>query len=328
MTCTSAESALTNQEAEPRTRKRFKTPSGPSFHQREPLCVKRTVEASASGQARGRPRARKDHPNPEYDPTPLLDEWQDLFRRAALSAPHHGNVLMDPEHDLVQGIRSRLQDWEVMQVFLGKDCKSLYLPVGALPSTAAPFRISLAQREGSRYQFGPEDRSCLSPDRSRRRIPVCQILITVLARRKDAGSLHPTATAPNGSVSAVSLPQTSDENPQIVNALPPLPTPIHGPAFRALTGGLQMFWQSAWMLLSLTIRWRLLRAITNATLALSPLSPDIRGPVVCMKPKSSMTLLAWMVSFSRVDQDSEPMLFALLMSKHVPHGKTGLLPSC
>ena len=171
------ESANANAEEVHRTRKRFKTPSGQARFQSELRSHKRSVGNSSAGQARGAPRARQEGEPSESSQLLSPEDWRDFFSMTASSAPHHGNILINPESPVVQGLNSRLPEFEVLQMFLGKDCKSLCLPVGALPSNAAPFRISSTQRDGPQfYQYGLR----MPADRSRRRIPTCELLSTAL----------------------------------------------------------------------------------------------------------------------------------------------------
>eukprot|EP00439_Symbiodinium_sp_Y106_P004284 s5678_g1.t1 len=101
-----------------------------------------------------------------------------------------GNAGNDHSHPSAQCTPELL----VSEVFVGKGCKQLQYPLGALPATVAPWWISLCMRrpdgQAVTYQsLGQEDRTTMPTASKRARIPVAEILITIFAQSRPSGSV-------------------------------------------------------------------------------------------------------------------------------------------
>ncbi|OLQ06719.1 Copia protein [Symbiodinium microadriaticum] len=113
-----------------------------------------------------------------------------------------------------------------------RSSKSLHHPLGALPATVAPWRISIGARSTADATteyvcLGKDNRTTMPSERRRMRIAAVRSLITVFAQTK------PTVSTPE-------LPERTDvqsrdvTTPDLEGWAPP-PVPLHGPAFRSLT---------------------------------------------------------------------------------------------
>ena len=212
-----------------RVRKRFKGPKGVPFHQSVQMAGKRTATEHVDAPRRGRPKPRRTVSASPSDMSlqELPNEtWKAVFDLAQECAPPKGSLLIPHDHPLIDALRSNLERYDILQVFVGKTVRALYMPVGALPANLAPWRVSLARRVGSRFVcLGHDDRETMPACRKHARITSAEILITVLGRVKTQ-QLSPTP---------VSGPATGEfKDPDLVKAWPPPTIPVHGPAFRSL----------------------------------------------------------------------------------------------
>ena len=159
-------------------------------------------------------------------------------------------------------LRERIRGLEVLQVFVGKKSRTLHSPMGALPATVAPVRLSLALLTSPARGFtclGQDDRTKISPERKRLPIKGVQVLITVLGRAVSSQSSEspsemfaPQASLVEPSVSVEptahqrqvpEVPSTEQDAPTpeamvpegMLPGWPAPPTPVSGPAFQKLT---------------------------------------------------------------------------------------------
>ena len=228
-------SALTLDNGQPLTRKRFKTSLGMSQPRNSLNSQKRASDPGQSEDSQSRTKRRVDLPAPvsarNPEALPVLP-WQTVFESATEHAVKASPTLVPPQSRLIDLLQEQLPDVGVLQVFVGKGCKQLQYPLGALPVTVAPWRISLCMRrpdgQAVTYQsLGQEDRTTMSTASKRARIPVTEILITIFAQ----GRASESVTEPGSRTEHA--PAESPLNPDLEGWAPP-PVPLHGPAFRNL----------------------------------------------------------------------------------------------
>ena len=240
------------EDINPRTRKRFKAPDGSARPAALPKARgKREAGANPAGQQRSRPVARTGTPanNPEPE---VLDSatWKPWFDLAANYSPGRGTHLISPEDDIFSQLRSRLPEYDVLQAFLRFKTRTLLSPVGALPSMVAPLRVSIAQAAGSKFLcFGKEERAEMSPARAHAKVPSCEMMVTIMCRLRvpqkimsktngnpEGESAPPSEQDPIQHTRFGNVPSSgAEELPPNLEAWAPPPTPLHGPAFRALS---------------------------------------------------------------------------------------------
>ena len=156
-------------------------------------------------------------------------------------------MLIPEAEETMNQIRSRLPQVEVLQAFVGINNRTLCSPVGALPATIVPYRITLVQRKGPKFWcLGTDDRTRIRSERKYAPITQCEILLTVFARPKGGpvnrpvGDVAPTPEPPMQAREGP-LPEAPGESSETAHppSMPigwaPPPTPIHGPCFRALS---------------------------------------------------------------------------------------------
>ena len=228
-----ADSALAADSRIPLTRKRFKTSVGPAVPVEQPVSLKRSAEDNAEGSQRSLP-VRRSESTLLHMSELSAEVWQPVFDLAARCA-QQANALIAPQSHLAKGIQEALDlhSIEVLQAFVGKKIRNLQSPLGALPVTVAPVRVSLGQRSATNQLLclGNEDRSTMSAERKKLRVGVHEILITVFGRKRGppaaAERANPPDDVPGGSGESQSM------RPDLEGWAPP-PTPTHGPAFRNL----------------------------------------------------------------------------------------------
>ena len=181
----------------PLTRKRFKTSLGVSQPRNSLNAQKRACELGQSEGNQSSTRRRVDLPAPAsaQDPgvLPALQR-QSVFDSATEHAVKASPILVPPQSRLLDLLQEQLPSVGVLQVFVGKGCKQLQYPLGALPATVAPWWISLCMRrpdgQAVTYQsLGQEDRTTMPTASKRARIPVAEILITIFAQSRPSGSV-------------------------------------------------------------------------------------------------------------------------------------------
>ena len=233
----SIESALAIEGGMPMTRKRFKTSLGHAQPSSTLPAQKRASEALGETDLRSSVRQRLSSPPQAsaQSPQSLPEEvWKPVFEAAAEHAVRASPSLVPPQNRLIDLLQAQLPQIRVLQVFAGKGCKQLHSPVGALPVPVAPWRVSLCLRQAdghpATYQhLGQEDRTTMSAESRRARIPQAAILLTLFAQDQIVSAPKPHPVSSDTSLGA---PSTSSE-PNLEGWGPP-PIPIHGPAFRNL----------------------------------------------------------------------------------------------
>ena len=229
------ETALASEGSPPMTRKRFKTSLGLAQPRSKMYAQKRASEPDLEGEPQSKAPRRIDLPtlasvqSPESLPTL---QWQPVFASAAQHACKVTPSLVPKPHSpLLELLQEQLPNVRILQVFVGKGCKQLHSPLGALPATVAPWRINLCMRQpagqATLYQYlGKEDRTTLPAEGKRARIPSADILITIFAQHKNPEDRLPSPGSEPG-------PPERAAEPTLEGWAPP-PVPIHGPAFRNL----------------------------------------------------------------------------------------------
>ena len=214
----------------PLTRKRFKTSLGLASPSSSLRVQKRSPEESPQGEGSGKvARKAEGMPSSAMHDESILprEEWQAVFDAASELGGRPAASLVPPQQALIGILQQKLADFEILQVFVGKGSRNLQSPLGALPVTVAPWRISLGSRnvQDGACQFfclGREDRTTMSADRKKLRVGVLGVSITVFGKLRE----------PTGNQEAPS-PSANPPVPDLEGWAPP-PVPLHGPAFRNL----------------------------------------------------------------------------------------------
>ena len=173
-------------------------------------------------------------------------------------------LLIPTTHELFGMLKSRILGMDVLQVFVGHKCRTLRNPMGALPSTVAPLRMSLAcVSDGALQCLGKEARATMAPEHKlkKRTGKGMKILITILGRppQEASGSGNidviglnapevPSSEAPapvhvpvsssdpsNISTDGATASPGAEGGSELASGWAPPPTPLSGPAFRNLT---------------------------------------------------------------------------------------------
>ena len=225
------------------TRKRFKTSVGAPSSRFTLRAQKRAADAPQDSAPRDQVRRRVTtvpaDPSATSDSQPNASvlsslQWKPIFEMAARCHNKTTPALIPPSHDVIASICQALPEYQVLQVFVGIGSKTLHHPLGALPTTVAPWRISVAAytaangEEAFRCLFA-DDRATMSREQCRLRIPPTRALLTVFAQRK-------ATEVSQGEASQSSNPVSAGDNvsPNLEAWAPP-PVPLHGPAFRKLS---------------------------------------------------------------------------------------------
>ena len=233
-----------------RRRVRFKGRDGfPKGRPSEGVAQKRALEGTLEGDTRGSPQARIFPASAAPSSQELSSEvWKPVFESAKTWAPARGSMLIPEDEGIMPLIRSRLPEIEILQAFVGTKNRTLCSPVGALPATTAPYRVTLVQRRNHKFMcLGTDDRTQMRPERKYAPITLSDVMITLFARPKDnpavpvpvqsipeaeAETSVPPSVEPQGVPSSPTIEQPPSG---LVTGWAPPPTPIHGPAFRALS---------------------------------------------------------------------------------------------
>ena len=229
------EQALALGESLPMTRKRFKTSLGIGSPATSLPSQKRAADDPQERAQRDQQRRRLDDPLSQslHDTQVLsVSTWEPVFTLIQGCASKATPVLVPPQHDVIASLSQALPQYQVLQVFASSGSKSLHHPLGALPATVAPWRISIGARSTADATteyvcLGKDNRTTMPSERRRMRIAAVRSLITVFAQTK------PTVSTPE-------LPERTDvqsrdvTTPDLEGWAPP-PVPLHGPAFRSLT---------------------------------------------------------------------------------------------
>ena len=233
-----------------RRRVRFKGRDGfPKGRPSEGVAQKRASEGTLEGDTRGSPQARIFPASAAPSSQELSSEvWKPVFESAKTWAPERGSMLIPEDEGIMPLIRSRLPEIEILQAFVGTKNRTLCSPVGALPATTAPYRVTLVQRRNHKFMcLGTDDRTQIRPECKYAPITLSDVMITLFARPKDnpavpvpvqsipeaeAETSVPPSVEPQGVPSSPTIEQPPSG---LVTGWAPPPTPIHGPAFRALS---------------------------------------------------------------------------------------------
>ena len=74
-------------------------------------------------------------------------EWQPIFDLVTQLTTRPTPSLIPPQHEVLTLLQAALPKYKVLQAFVGCRCKNLHHPLGVLPATVAPIRLSLAAIE-------------------------------------------------------------------------------------------------------------------------------------------------------------------------------------
>ena len=246
--------ALAADTDPPRTRKRFKT-SGGRVEPVHAIRARKRGLANASGPVATQRRVMASNETPASQSL-TTDVWKPVFDLARTCSTRSTPLLIPTSHELFRMLKARIHDMDVLQVFVGIRSRTLHNPMGALPSTVAPLRMSLAcMSDEALLCLGKEARTTMAPEHKKRPIKGIQVLITILGRPPQApsSSSHNVSGAPNLSTASGEQPgdrqpeppelSTADTSvspgaagaPELVSGWAPPPTPLSGPAFRNLT---------------------------------------------------------------------------------------------
>ena len=246
----------------PRMRKRFKSAAQKPVPQSDLSFRKRQLPEHEDAPVPAIPKV--EHTSDVRGANQVLPEtiWEPVFDLAIECTTRATPSLVPAEHRLVTALRERIRGLEVLQVFVGKKSRTLHSPMGALPATVAPVRLSLALLTSPARGFtclGQEDRTKISPERKRLPIKGVQVLITVLGRAVSGPSSEspsemfaPQVSPAEPSVSVEptahqrqvpEVPSTEQDMPTseamvpegMLPGWPAPPTPVSGPAFQKLT---------------------------------------------------------------------------------------------
>ena len=216
------------------TRKRFKTSSGIGSPLTSLPSQKRAADDAQASSQRDQQRQRLDDvplQSPRESEVLPGQTWEPIFSLAQGCTNKASAVLVPPQHDVLSALSQALPQYQVLQAFVGLGSKSLHHPLGALPLTVAPWRISIGSRKVAdgviEYVcLGTDNRTTMPSDRRRSRIANVSFLLTVFAQIKQ--SSESTGNPASGEL------QSKETRPDLEGWAPP-PVPLHGPAFRSLT---------------------------------------------------------------------------------------------
>ena len=229
-----SESSLAANEVIPMTRKRQKTSLGIAAPIIRFGAQKRHSDVSEEGQQRSQAQPRVTNPVSASETRLLLEgEWKLIFDQVQGLTSKVTPSLVSPRSPIIEMMQKQLPEFQILQVFIGRGGRQLHWPLGSLPQTVAPWRISICQRTRSDGQLeyacvGQELRSTVEGSQRRRHVGTVDYLITVFAQKQEAE--NPQAKDP---VSA-GVPEPETANGQNLEGWAPPPTPLHGPAFRSL----------------------------------------------------------------------------------------------
>ena len=221
-----AQSLVASESAPILTRKRFKTSVGIPSPQGTLGSQKRSADASQESVQRGQPSRRLEEPPSASVPGHLPNlEWQPIFDLVTQLTSRPTPSLIPPQHEVLTLLQAALPKYKVLQAFVGCRCKNLHHPLGVLPATVAPIRLSLAAIETPQGEvqykcIAEETRSSMTNAQKRARIPTVHLLLTVFVQAQPPGR------------DAVSASDTI--LPDLEGWAPP-PVPLHGPAYRNLS---------------------------------------------------------------------------------------------
>ena len=184
----------TGAESTPLTRKRFKTNGGWSVPP-VPLNLNKRL-APGTAEQRTAQRSRTDPgqpvpPGPAEQPAPMVhlphEVWAPVFEAARETAPrrdNQGSSLVPTEHQLCKLVQDALPNTEVCQIFVGRQLRTLQMPLGALPSSDAPTRITIAMLVGPQrfIRVARDVREQMPSTQKRARIPEAELLLTIFTR--------------------------------------------------------------------------------------------------------------------------------------------------
>ena len=129
----------------PRTGKRFKTASGAANPAPNPSFCKR-------GQSAPPTRRRTEAPVPgRAGQSMSLEVWKPVFDVAQTCTTRPSPFLISNDHSCMAVLKQRIQNMEILQVFVGVKSRTLHSPLGALPPTVTPIRLSVAAMKDGRY---------------------------------------------------------------------------------------------------------------------------------------------------------------------------------
>ena len=222
--------ALATEAEIPLTRKRFKTSTGESAKVETAPIRKRVMDEHAAGSQRSHPIRRLTEPLQTMSELPEAI-WQPVFELASRCSGQ-ASTLVPPSSELAVCLQQTLATVgiEVLQAFVGKKIKNLQSPLGALPATVAPVRVSLGVREANKQLLclGNEDRTTMASERKKLKVGTYDVLITVFGRSKEV--LPEREASPTSS----GLSEPTEVQTSVLEGWAPPPVPLHGPAFRNL----------------------------------------------------------------------------------------------
>lgn len=236
------ESVYALDASPPMTRKRFKTSIGNPSARFTQRAQKRAAAVPQESDSRDQVRRRvatasaeSSAPAAQSAESSALpaSQWKPIFEMAARCHNKATPILIPPQHEIIASLSLAMPEYQILQVFVGVGSKMLHHPLGALPATVAPVRITLASYpdrggEGDFRRLFIDQRASMSREQSRLRITPALVLLTVFAQ------LKPAVPETRESQSTTALPSSAPAQPDIEAWAPP-PVPLHGPAFRSLS---------------------------------------------------------------------------------------------
>ncbi|CAE7708982.1 GIP [Symbiodinium sp. CCMP2592] len=234
--------ALAVESGIPATRKRFKTSLGSPAPVVRIEPQKRVHENSLDDSQPSESKRRCSSVVHAMSELPEAT-WMPVFTSAA-NLTTKGTVLIPPESEAARKLQQVLENVNVLQAFVGRKVRNLQHPLGALPPTVAPMRLSLGLRTTADNQvkllcLGNEDRTTMLAERKKMRIEPQDTLLTIFGKSKDSPDVPQSNVA--GDTQASSSIRSSEGCVPQAGSLPdmqgwaPPPIPIHGPAFRNLS---------------------------------------------------------------------------------------------
>ena len=223
----------------PKTRKRFKSSSG-AVPVTQPAERKRSLPEQSSAPKRSRV---PDLPVLEIPETFDAEQWQRIPQGLSSCAVRVGTCNISASNPVFTQVQNLIPKVSIARMFVSRHVKQFQMPIGAPPpSSEAPWRLSLGWMDinvPSPVVLAFERRKDLGRADLVRNCPEQEMLITLFLkgqpRDPPAESPTPSAPVPVPDVPTAEPAPAKKETPDCLEGWGPPPTPLHGPAFRALS---------------------------------------------------------------------------------------------